>query len=129
MQDSPSRSPASRVFPHVLKSPRRIRRPSTRHFDPWCTNSLVHVLLSCLWVFMMFLHCLRFRACGGRFVLHPKIQTTPWRAGDVERATERLEAGTGAMFVGAQKKLPKKERGRKEKGEDYIISHLIKSSH
>ena len=36
--------------------------------------------------------------------------------------------GTGAMFVGAQKKLPKKERGRKEKGEDYIISHLIKSS-
>ena len=37
--------------------------------------------------------------------------------------------GTGAMFVGAQKKLPKKERGRKEKGEDYIISHLIKSSH
>jgi hypothetical protein len=23
--------------------------------------------------------------------------------------------GTGAMFVGAQKKLPKKERGRKEK--------------
>ena len=37
--------------------------------------------------------------------------------------------GTGAMFVGAQKKLPKKERGRKEKGEDYILSHLIKSSH
>ena len=37
--------------------------------------------------------------------------------------------GTGAMFVGAQKKLPKKERGRKEKGEDYISSHLIKSSH
>jgi pre-mRNA-splicing helicase BRR2 len=36
--------------------------------------------------------------------------------------------GTGAMFVGAKKKLPKKERGRKEKGEDYIISHLIKSS-
>ena len=39
------------------------------------------------------------------------------------------DEGTGAMFVGAQKKLPKKERGRKEKGEDYIISHLIKSSH
>ena len=37
--------------------------------------------------------------------------------------------GMGAMFVGAQKKLPKKERGRKEKVEDYIISHLIKSSH
>ena len=40
------------------------------------------------------------------------------------------QLGTGAMlFVGTQKKLPKKERGRKEKGEDYIISHLIKSSH
>ena len=37
--------------------------------------------------------------------------------------------GMGAMFVGTQKKLPKKERGRKEKGENYIISHLIKSSH
>ena len=37
--------------------------------------------------------------------------------------------GMGAMFVGTQKILPKKERGRKEKGEDYIISHLIKSSH
>ena len=39
--------------------------------------------------------------------------------------------GTGAMFVGAQKKLPKKERGRKEKGEDYIIftllNHLIEN--
>ena len=35
------------------------------------------------------------------------------------------------MFVGAQKKLPKKERGRKEKGEDYIIftllNHLIEN--
>ena len=37
----------------------------------------------------------------------------------------RKLVGTGAMFVGAQKKLPKKERGRKEKGEDYIISHLL----
>ena len=36
--------------------------------------------------------------------------------------------GTGAMFVGTQKKLPKKERGKKKKGENYIISDLIKSS-
>jgi len=37
--------------------------------------------------------------------------------------------GMGAMFVGAQKKLPKKERGKKEKkGENYINSDLIKSS-
>ena len=47
----------------------------------------------------------------------------------LSRFTHFTSVGTGAMFVGAQRKLPKKERGRKEKGEDYIISHLIESSH
>jgi len=35
--------------------------PSMHHFDLWCMNSLVHVLLSCQQVFFMLLHCLRCR--------------------------------------------------------------------
>ena len=49
--------------------------------------------------------------------------------GSFNSAVSWLGEARGPCLWAPKKKLPKKERGRKEKGEDYIISHLIKSSH
>ena len=64
-----------------------------------------------------------------RSMFRPRVEETEIHGNTITDVEQGSGFGTGAMFVGAQKKLPKKERGRKEKGEDYIISHLIKSSH
>ena len=90
IHDSPGRSPASWVFPHVLKSPRHVHRhvistPGAQ--THWC------MCCSCacgsLWCF---------HTAGGiepvasRFMLRPKVQTTCWQTGDVKRTSEMLEA-------------------------------------
>ena len=89
IQDSPSGSPASRVFPHVLKSPGRVRRhiistPGAR--TRWCM--CYSRACGSSWCFRT---AWGLEAAVGRFVLRPEVQTMPWRAGDVERASERLE--------------------------------------
>ena len=90
IRDSPSVSPTSRVFPHVLKSPRRVCRriistPGAR--THWCM--CYSRACGSSWCFRT---AWGLEAVAGRFVLHPKVQTTPWRAGDIKRVSETLEA-------------------------------------